>query len=1156
MNKLKKIYKGVSLVMITAIVSTLIPVHGVTTTILASTTESVVEADLTIKLEPRSSSIFNNGEFQGWGTSLCWWANRVGYSDKLTKQATKAFYNLEEGLGMNIGRYNIGGGDHPDHNHIVRTDSKIPGWTTNAAITYDTGVTTDAAIGYNESNNITNITWDLDPEADRNQLNVLKHAQNEAGGEFITEVFSNSPPYFMTNSGCSSGAKNAGNDNLRADCYEHFAQYLTDVVEYLEDKLLIPVQSISPMNEPYTSYWGAGSNKQEGCHFDQGESQSRILTTLSESLNNRGLDHVIVVGTDETSIDTQINSYNALSNEAKSVIERIDTHTYGGSKRVQLRTLAENQGKNLWMSEVDNGGVAGSNAGEMGAALWLAERITGDINGLMPSAWIMWNAIDNHIDPEFVATSPCDHYNIGDILGTGNTGYWGIAVADHESEEVILTKKYYAYGQYSRYIRPGYTIIASGDNTVAAYDKEGKKAVIVAINTGSEDKVYNFDLSHFTTIGDKVQVIRTSGDIETGENWKELNDNILSIDTNSKNFHATLKGNSITTYIVEDVTLDEYKDLNEISLKGDMVTGSTPWNNSSNVASKAVDGDITTFFDGVTNGYAIINLGKIYKLDAISYAARAGFGSRCVNASFYGSMDGKEWTKLYTIVNTPSSSNYNYIYSDEFDQQGNSQFEYRYIKYAVPEGDTTANCNIAEIKLYGMVKADVYEDITVYPSYLERGSLEGLPTILTFSSGDNSTITTEVTSWEVTSGDLNNLIGSTVTVTATLAESIVGYGRKIDIQLPVISKNLQYFIDCGITSSDYTASDEYNFINSFVDLKNKNIPDQEYNEDAGWGYTTIGGKKGYVSNISKLNATGYYGNESQAKTITYKLKLDAGTYEMLSGHYEWWNTSNRVTTVKLSYKNDGEIIEKTLGSISFAKDTMGSTGTVGGTFVVPEDNTIVTIEFAKGKGSVEDGVVSYFVIDQLSSMGVDRTELQELYSSYASVKTNDIYTQDSWLDLQAALVKAKNLLDAENPTKAQLTTAISELKKASDNLELLSIDKLDQNVLATYGNILYLVNCGNESNANHIPTGYTKHGYYQSNAEQKNKVDPDKGTKWGYVENDSTITYGYSGDGEELADTRRFNSPTVIYDKNETGIYYNFQLHNFWYSINMYISYR
>ena len=42
------------------------------------------------------------------------------------------------------------------------------------------------------------------------------------------------------------------------------------------------------------------------------------------------------------------------------------------------------------MSEVDGGEVAGSNAGEMGAALWLANRIILDLNGLRSSSWIIW----------------------------------------------------------------------------------------------------------------------------------------------------------------------------------------------------------------------------------------------------------------------------------------------------------------------------------------------------------------------------------------------------------------------------------------------------------------------------------------------------------------------------------------------------------------------------------------------------------------------------------------------------------------------------------------------------------------------------------------------------------------------------------------------
>ena len=52
------------------------------------------------------------------------------------------------------------------------------------------------------------------------------------------------------------------------------------------------------------------------------------------------------------------------------------------------------------MSEVDGGNVEGTNAGEMGAALWLANRIILDLNGLRPSSWIIWQLIGNHISKD------------------------------------------------------------------------------------------------------------------------------------------------------------------------------------------------------------------------------------------------------------------------------------------------------------------------------------------------------------------------------------------------------------------------------------------------------------------------------------------------------------------------------------------------------------------------------------------------------------------------------------------------------------------------------------------------------------------------------------------------------------------------------------
>ena len=74
--------------------------------------------------------------------------------------------------------------------------------------------------------------WNYDWSKDANQRNVLVKAMQASGDEFIAEAFSNSPPYFMTNSGCTSGATDSSKDNLRADSYHAFAAYMADVIAH------------------------------------------------------------------------------------------------------------------------------------------------------------------------------------------------------------------------------------------------------------------------------------------------------------------------------------------------------------------------------------------------------------------------------------------------------------------------------------------------------------------------------------------------------------------------------------------------------------------------------------------------------------------------------------------------------------------------------------------------------------------------------------------------------------------------------------------------------------------------------------------------------------------------------------------------------------
>ena len=622
-----------------------------------------VSAAATVVISPDDTYIINNGIFEGWGTSLCWWANRIGYSDSLAQQAADAFYG-ENGLRLNIARFNIGGGDDPSHNHITRTDSDMPGYTKyqNGQVSYD---------------------W----SADADQRNVLRRCVEAAGDDAIVEMFSNSPPYYMCKSGCTSGNTDPGKNNLKDDCYDDFAEYLAEVCKHYEQDWGIKVQSVEALNEPYTNFWGAGSAKQEGCHFDIGNSESTIILELQKSMKKRGMDDVILCGTDETSIDTQIDAFNKLSDDAKNAITRIDTHTYGGSRRSQLKDTAFSAGKNLWMSEVDGNGTAGTNAGEMAAGLWLAGRITTDCNDLNASAWILWQVIDKHI----CAAGYKGRKDSG--MPDISTGFWGTAVADHDKDTIILTKKYYCFGQYTRYIRPGMTMLNSSGTTMAAYDKENEQLVLVAYNTAGSASPLTFDLSGFGAVGTSAQCIRTSAT----ENWA----NAGTVAVSGDQLNVSLPANSVSTFIIDGMKGSAAR-TNRIEISSSGLSGTDSWNNTASTTfDKAFDGNTGTYFDGVGNGWVQADLGDVYDITTIGFCPRKGYEYRCADGMFMVSDDGTNWRTVYTIPNQPS-------FGMHYVRPQNAATG-RYIRYAVPDGtpnngynkDSVYCCNIAEIEVYG-----------------------------------------------------------------------------------------------------------------------------------------------------------------------------------------------------------------------------------------------------------------------------------------------------------------------------------------------------------------------------------------------------------------------------------------------------------------------
>jgi autotransporter-associated beta strand protein len=300
--------------------------------------------------------------YQGWGTSLCWWANVCGGYANRNTYASLAFTTLK----LNIVRYNIGGGENPSIPNTLQYRAKIP--------------------GFEPTNGVWN--WNVDT----NQRWMLKQAV--ALGANHVEAFANSPPWWMTVSGSVTGATNSHSDNLQTTYETNFAGYLSTVVSNLTLLDNINFELVTPMNEP-EGPWGYGGG-QEGCHMDSGQ-QARMVNDLSAALSAQKLAAGIDAPEtyDEPDAATAINAYGTAVNN----VTLISSHAYGTKNPGSLGSLATGLHKPAWLSEYGDGD---------GSGITMARRIHDDVTGAGVRAWIYWQVVDNASGWGFLLNSLTD----------------------------------------------------------------------------------------------------------------------------------------------------------------------------------------------------------------------------------------------------------------------------------------------------------------------------------------------------------------------------------------------------------------------------------------------------------------------------------------------------------------------------------------------------------------------------------------------------------------------------------------------------------------------------------------------------------------------------------------------------------------------------
>jgi O-glycosyl hydrolase len=446
-------------------------------TVTAAPGTTLVKVDTTVQHQT----------FEGWGTSLCWWANHVGgWSASARNAVVDAVVNPTTGLGYNIFRYNIGGGENPSHEHM-NAHREIEGFQPSAG------------------------TWNW--EADANQRAVLQQIVT-TGSNLILEAFSNSPPYWMTNSGCAAGSAD-GSNNLKDDQYDEFADYLTEVVKHFEDTWGITFRTLEPLNEPNASWWRLNNN-QEGCHFSP-SNQETIIRLVAASLTAKGLTGTSVSASDENSMDDAHNNMRAFSQTTIDAISQMNVHSYAGSRRADVRSLATVLGKKLWQSE--SGPLGQTLADDVEAAFFMGARIIQDLRELKPEAWLDWQ------------------------FGDPSRNWASVTLNDTQQTFAPL-KRFYVNAGFSRYIRPGAVFVDVNDaDMVAAVAADGKSLTLVVQNRDAmATKGFTFDLTKLPTVGAVADARRTS----RTENLASLS--AVAID--DYRFVAMIPPYSVTTFVV------------------------------------------------------------------------------------------------------------------------------------------------------------------------------------------------------------------------------------------------------------------------------------------------------------------------------------------------------------------------------------------------------------------------------------------------------------------------------------------------------------------------------------------------------------------------------------------------------------------------------
>ena len=397
---------------------------------------------------------------KGWGTSACWWSQYC--ADEETQNKIASLLYGDDGLKLNIYRYNVGGG-YDSENFRVR----------------DPWRRTESFMLFDREKEET--SWDF--SRDKNAVTMMKKCL-ALGNVDTLILFANSPHYSQTSTGQASGSLLYHTCNIPKSKYMDFVNYFLDVTEHFLNEGF-PVNYISPINEPQWK-WGGSYVWQEGCHYET-EEVVEILHLFAKEIIRRKLPVKLYAPESGEFLGKTIEYFGAMikDEEIMKVLGVFAFHSYHSDFEPEIRyefydrLVKNNPNIRFDMSEwceLPNK----SHTKNFKGALITARIIGQDMIYTGSESWTSWVAVNG------IAIHD-DGFDYSDAMMSASPDF----------SKWYINERYYGFAHFSKYIPIGSKALDIGlrptkdnnDFNAFAFKTPENETVFVIVNEGGDNAI-------------------------------------------------------------------------------------------------------------------------------------------------------------------------------------------------------------------------------------------------------------------------------------------------------------------------------------------------------------------------------------------------------------------------------------------------------------------------------------------------------------------------------------------------------------------------------------------------------------------------------------------------------------------------------------------